>query len=231
MTAGQSSHDLSRSRDKLHGLLVVAAAFLASLAISLWAKHVSEPEQGRPPAPATTVGIVGWPKAVDVVATLPAARGLTRRTQLRGFVADGVHSNGTIDMSAAAWIRYAFQSAPGQGPQPPRVPGVVPRRNLCGRQDVFVRNNGMAAMEDQLSVVCPPVAIDPLPEPRCTLKQVWDYAAAKGAPRSALARIEYYRATAGPAWRFELSDGSFRFSIYGDCRRELSSREAVGKVP
>src|SRR5262245_33027070 len=47
--------------DKLHGLLVVGGAFVLSLGISLWAKRISEPERGEPPAPPTTAGIAGYP--------------------------------------------------------------------------------------------------------------------------------------------------------------------------
>jgi hypothetical protein len=221
-----------RGPDKLHGLLVVGGAFLLSLGISLWAKRTSEPEQGRPPAPPTTQGIVGWPNAIEPIATLSAARELTRRSLLRGMVIDGVKSDGTVDLKApGAGVRYAFQSLPGQGPQPARVPGVVPRRNLCGRQNVELRAKGLYAAPDQLDAPCLPAQTDPLPEPRCELKELWEQAVHKGAKPRQRARIEYYRAIAGPAWRFELQDGSLSFAIYGDCRRELSHGEATGSVP
>jgi hypothetical protein len=53
----------------------------------------------------------------------------------------------------------------------------------------------------------------------------------RGAPREQLAKIEYYRAQAGPAWRFELPGTPHRFSLYGDCGRELNETEAAGFVP
>jgi hypothetical protein len=221
-----------RGPDKLHGLLVVGGAFLVSLGISLCAKRISEPEQGRPPLPASTVGVVGWPGTIQALATLPAARQLTRRTLLRGIVIEGVKSDGTFDVkSAGAGARYSFQSSPGQGPQPARVPGVVPRRNLCGRQNVELRALGLYAEPDQLDAPCQPTQVDSLPEPRCTLAQIWEHALQKGATAQQRARIEYYRSAAGPAWRFELPDGSLRFSLYGDCRRELSRAESSGSVP
>lgn len=221
-----------RTPDRLHGLLVVSGAFLLSLAISLWAKRISEPEQGVPPAPPSTVGVVGWPGAVQPIASLPAARGLTRRDLLRGMVIEGVKSDGTLDVrSPGAGVRYAFQSLAGQGPQAPRVPGVVPRRNRCGRQNVELRARGLYADPDQLDAPCQPVPEDPLPEPRCQLKEIWEHALRKGASAQHLARIEYYRAAAGPAWRFEQPSASVRFSVYGDCRRELSRAEASGSVP
>ena len=44
------------------------------------------------------------------------------------------------------------------------------------------------------------------------------------------ARVEYYRAKVGPAWRFELPGTPHRFSLYGDCERKLTPVEAVGSV-
>ncbi|HET9931519.1 MAG TPA: hypothetical protein VFQ35_12550, partial [Polyangiaceae bacterium] len=115
----------TRQRDRLHGLAVVGIAFLMSLGISFWAKRVSEPEQGAPPAPPTTAGIVGWPNAVDPIKTLSVARSLTRRVLFRGMVIEGARSDGTVAASqASSRIRYVFQSPAGHGPQPPRVPGV-----------------------------------------------------------------------------------------------------------
>jgi hypothetical protein len=229
---GLTSPPAPRGPDKLHGLLVVGGAFVISLGISLWAKRTSEPEQGLPPAPPTTAGIVGFPSAVDPLATLAAARDLTRRNLLRGIVIEGVGPSGTVDLkSPGAGARYSFQSLAGQGPQPARVPGQVPRRNLCGRQRVELRAKGLYAEPDQLDAPCLPSQSEPLPEPRCKLSDLWERARAKGASSQHAARIEYYRSAAGPAWRFELPDGSVRFSIYGDCRRELSHGEATGSVP
>ena len=88
----------TRQRDRLHGLAVVGIAFLTSLGISFWAKRVSEPEQGKPPAPPTTTGIVGWPNAVDPIKTLSVARSLTRRVLLRGMVIEGARSDAAGDV-------------------------------------------------------------------------------------------------------------------------------------
>lgn len=230
--ADKSPSERLRSSDRVQGLLVVALAFLASLAISLWAKRVSEPEQSTPPLPPTSVGVVGWPNQVDAVATLRTARALTRRISLRGFVAEGVKSDGTIDVGGRKGsIRYSFQSPPGHGPQPPREPGSVPRRNLCGRQSVRVQSSGIYADADQNELPCPSRPLSPLPAPRCTLARIWQHALAREAPSDALARIEYYRAAVGPAWHFELPTANLRFSLYGDCGRELTEEEAIGFSP
>jgi hypothetical protein len=221
-----------RPRDRTLGLAIVAASFVASFAISLWAKRTSEPEQAVTPLPPTSVGVVGFPHAADAVATLPRARELTPRTLLRGFVAEGVKPNGTIDLQGgSAYVRYSFQSPPGKGPQPPRVTGVVPRRSWCGTQNVRLEKQGLYAEPDRAGVACSPVQAEPLPSPRCTLKQIWDLALEKGISPDQPARIEYYRAVAGPAWRFQVSGGGPSFSVYGDCQRELSRKEAAGNVP
>lgn len=220
-----------RAVDRAHGLMIVSLAFIASIGISLWAKRVSEPELSEPPAPPTTRGVVGWPTRVDPLKTLPAARKLTPRTMLQGFVVEGVARDGTVDIrEPGSGVRYVFQSAPGQGPQPPREPGEVPRRNLCGRQAVHIGENGMAADPDQPHAICPPTPL-PLPEPACSLDRIWQKALERRVPRRRSARIEYYRSRIGPAWRFEVQ-GVTRFSVYGgDCTRELNDTEALGSVP
>ncbi|HEY4157861.1 MAG TPA: hypothetical protein VGM29_07180 [Polyangiaceae bacterium] len=221
-----------RRRDRTRGLVIVGVAFVACLLASAWVRRASRPELSVPPAPPTTVSVVGFPKSVDAVKTLAAARALTRRSMLRGIVMDGVHSDGSVDVSESAGrISYAFQSSAGQGPQPAREPGTLARRWYCGRQSVFVRKEGMAAEVDNAEASCPVHPVDPLPEPRCTPGAVWKRALEHGAPAERLARIEYYRASAGPAWRFDQTGSKVRFSLYGDCARELTPQEAAVVSP
>jgi hypothetical protein len=222
----------ARRRDKLLGLCLIMAAFVVALGISWWAKVASRPERSEPPGPPTTEGIVGYPEAVRPVATLAAVRKLTKRRLLRGMVAEGVQSSGTVDVSEGPGrVRYTFQSPPGEGPQPPREPGTLPRRPYCGKQTVHLRKEGLVADPDIAAYPCSPVHADPLPEPRCSLRDVWVRALGHGAQPGRLARIEYYRAQAGPAWRFEIPGTPYRFSLYGDCGRELDASEAIGAVP
>lgn len=221
-----SALDAARRRDKRIGLAMIAGAFVLSLLISLWAKRVSGPELGMAPAPPTTVGIPGFPNQVDPLKVLPMARELTPRPLLRGIVVEGAASDGTVDVKVGGEIRYSFQSPAGHGPQPPRKPGVVPRRNNCGRQNVRVHAGGIAADLDQPAIPCALSPADPLPEPRCTLEKVWSAALRKGAVKNARARIEYYRSTAGPAWRIDVP-GSTRLNLYGDCERELGRSESA----
>jgi hypothetical protein len=223
--------DLARRRDRTAGLLVVAVAFLASLLISWWAKRESRPESSEPPGPPTTAGLVGYPSKVDPVQALTVARQLTKRPMLRGFVAEAVRSDGTVDLGEGPGrVRYLFQSPPGQGPQPPREPGSLPRRHYCGKQNVHLRREGMVADPDIADYPCPATHQDALPDPVCGPRDLWHHAATQGAPASRLARIEYYRSRVGPAWRFELPGTDHRFSLYGDCGRELDTAEAVGAV-
>jgi len=43
--------------------------------------------------------------------------------------------------------------------------------------------------------------------------------------------IEYFRAAAGPAWRFDAAHGKGRFVLYGDCKRELEGKDALNLAP
>lgn len=220
----------ARRRDKLIGMSMVAITFAIALGISYWAKYASRPETSEPPGPPTTAGIVGWPTKVDVVGTLAGARAVTKRALLRGISVDGVRSDGTIDLTEGPGrARYAFQSAPGQGPQPVTASGVVSRFPYCGKQDVELRREGLVADPDRPMTQCGPKAGEALPNPRCSLATIWRAAIARGIPTDKLARIEYYRASDGPAWRFEAEAGSF--VLYGDCQRELTGTAAVGRVP
>lgn len=214
------------------GLILVAASFAVCLGLSLWAKEKSRPETSLPPGPPTVAGIVGYPNAVDALATLGPARKLTPRPLLRGIVFDGVQSDGDIDVSEGPGrVRYTFQSEAGQGPQPPREPGTLPKRITCGKQNVVLRKEGLVAEPDQADYPCPPGGVEPLPEPQCSLRELWKLAKRRRVPRDRGAHIEYYRAKAGPAWRFEISGTAHRFTMYGDCKRELTGAEAHGSVP
>jgi hypothetical protein len=221
----------ARRRDKILGLAIVGITFALSLALSMWAKHASRPETSAPPGPPTTVGVIGYPYRVEVVGTLAAARAATKRNVLRGIIADGVRSDGTLDVSEGPGrARYVFQSPPGRGPQPP--PGGPGLRGVyCGRQEVHLRNEGLVAVPDQASVPCPGRVLEPLPDPQCSLGTIWQHALQRGIPADRLARIEYFRANGGPAWRFDVRDGGKRFVLYGDCRRELKGSAAASQSP
>jgi hypothetical protein len=207
-------------------------SFVFCLAISIWAKERSRPETSEPPGPPTLEGLTGFPSAVDPVASLAAARKLTKRPSLRGIVIDGAQSDGRLDLSEGPGrVRYAFQSPAGHGAQPPREPGTLPRRVTCGKQNVVLRKEGLVAEPDLADYPCAPSPVEPLPEPQCSVKDIWRLAKKRRVPKDRLAHIEYFRAKAGPAWRFEISGTPHRFTVYGDCKRELTGTDAHGTVP
>ena len=221
-----------RKRDRAIGLGIVAACFASTLGISYWSRAASTPEKASEPEPPKTEGIAGWPKKVDPIETLITARKMTKRISFRGMVASGVSPDGTLDMtSKASRVRYSFQSPSGHGPQPPRPPGTLPKRSYCGKQNIHLKPDGLVADPDIAAYPCPSRWTDALPAPRCGLKKIWDHAIAAGADGKRLARIEYYRSRAGPAWRFEIPGSRHRFSLYGDCDREIKGPQAAGSVP
>lgn len=224
--------EAARKRDRVLGLFVVILAFGIGMALSLWAKKASRPELAEPPGPPSTSGVVGYPGEVDVIKSLAGARQMTKRTLLRNIFAEGVRSDGTLDVSEGPGrARYVFQSPQGQGPQPPREPGTLPRRHYCGKQTVHMRKEGLSADPDVTDYPCPTILLDPLPEPRCGFAQIWGHAIRNGAPKNLMARIEYYRARGGPAWRFEIPGTEHRFALYGDCARQLDENEAAAVNP
>lgn len=207
---------------------------MVCLALSMWAKERSRPETSEPPGPPTTEGIFGFPNEIDGVGvTLASARKLTRRPALRGIVFDGVLANGTVDINRpGARVRYTFQSAAGHGAQPPREPGTLPKRITCGKQNVILTKQGLVAEPDLADYPCPASGVEPLPEPQCSTYEIWKAARKRKVPRDQPAHIEYFRSKAGPAWRFEIpSAPQYKFTLYGDCKREITGAEAHGSVP
>lgn len=217
-------------RDRRAGSLVIGLAFCSSLLINLAAKRHVERSMPPVPPPPTTDGIAGWPSAVDPVALLSRARQLSVRPLLRGFVATGVSEDGTIDARVTGnGIRYAFGSAREQGPPPPQGSGKRKARDYCGKQYVELASDGLGASRDAPTARCSGLGTEALPPPRCGLAQIWKSAIKRGAPTGELARIEYYRAKVGPAWRFELPSGFSR--VFGpNCKSELKGNETRGSV-
>jgi hypothetical protein len=229
---GTVPSDGDRRRDKRLGLTIIAVTFALCMGFSYWAKRASAPKGSAPPGPPSTEGIEGFPTHVDPLRVLPRARTITERSLFRGFVAEGVRSDGTVDFTAhGSTLRFSFQSPPGKGPQPPREGGTLPKRTFCGKQSVQVRAAGLVADADVATYPCPSGVDEPLPEPRCSLAQIWDKARRKGAPEDGKARIEYYRAKEGPAYRFSIPATKHRIIVYGDCERELKGKDSLGHVP
>jgi hypothetical protein len=212
-------------RDRITGFSILFVAFCAALIISWKASEAVRPNVAAEPEPPTSEGLVGYPHQVEPLNALRVARDLTERTQLRRILATGVSPDGTVDLSQpSAGIRYDFDSAAGEGPEAPRPAGTVRHARYCGRQSVHVKADGIAAEADQPRAVCRAALGSPLPEPRCSLQQLWSLAKERKPDASGVATIEYYRADEGPAWRF--SQAGLDFVIFGDCERELKGKEA-----
>ena len=221
----------ARRRDQQLGLGLIAVSFVVAMVLSWFASEAAQPETPEPPAPPTSEGLGGFPAAVDPIAALALARGLTPRKLLTGIVAEGVRSDGTVNVAdGTGLVRYHFESRSGEGPQPERPRGTLPRGRYCGRQQVVINSRGIAALPDQTTNRCRGRAPEGLPVPRCDLQQVWAKALDKGWPSDKLAKVEFYRAKAGPAWRFMLIGTKKRFVLYGDCGKELVGKDATGSV-
>lgn len=221
-----------KKRDSVAGFSILFIAFCAALIISWKASEAVRPNVASEPAAPTSEGLGGYPQQVDPLATLSVARGLTERTQLRRIVATGVASDGTVDLGQAhSGIRYDFDSALGEGPEPPRPAGTVRHARFCGRQIVHVKGDGIAAEGDQPRATCRPGLGEPLPEPRCSLQRLWSLARERDPGAAGRAVIEYYRAEEGPAWRFSLPEKQLHFTVLGDCERVLNDKEARSLGP
>jgi len=219
-------------RDRVAGFSIIFVAFAAALVISWKASDAVKPNVAPPPGPPTSDGLAGYPSRVDPVGALGTARALTGREQLRRIVAAGVAADGTVDLERAnATIRYEFDSAQGEGPEPPRPAGTVRSVHYCGRQTVHIGRDGIFADPDQPRAVCRHNTGSPLPEPRCTPARLWALARDRGAPNSGVASIEYFRAHGGPAWRFSLPEAKVGFTVFGDCERELKGKDARPIAP
>jgi hypothetical protein len=219
-------------RDRVAGFSIIFVAFAAALVISWKASEAVKPNVAPEPAPPSSEGLSGYPSQVDPVLTLSLAQSLTGRGQLRRIVATGVASNGTVDLQhASSAIRYEFDSAQGEGPEPPRPAGTVRAVHYCGRQTVNVKRDGIYADPDQPRAPCRVNTGAPLPEPRCSLDRLWAEALRRGAPASGYASVEYFRANEGPAWRFSLPEAKVNFTLFGDCERELKGKDARPIAP
>ncbi len=223
---------LRLDRDRKIGFSILFIAFCAALIVSWKAGEAVRPKVAEPPGPPTSEGLAGFPEHVDPLAALELAHTLTEREQLRRILLQGVGADGTVDMRApGAIVRYEFDSAAGEGPEPPRPVGTVRQVHYCGRQTVLIRADGIAAEPDQPRAMCRPAWGEPLPDPRCGPRQLWELALKRGASPDARANIDYYRAQEGPAWRFTLPEGPLHFTMYGDCEHELQGAGARPLVP
>lgn len=216
----------SRRCDRNWGFGVLLVAFLGALLIS-W-RSVRAVRQPSVPAPPSSEGIVGFPATVDPLASLVRARKLTRRRQLRSWMAIGVRSDGTLDLTRrTSGARFEFDSMPGSGPAPDPAPDSPAAGPYCGRQTIQLTKKGLYADPDRPRAVCLAHRAPSLPAPRCTLKTIWGQGLKHGARATDRAVIEYYRAKSSPAWKFTIPGTSVRFVLAPDCRSELTGTAAL----
>lgn len=222
-------------RDRFAGLFVLVTSMALCICLSFWAKGQARPEWSMRVSPATLRGIVGWPHAVEAVATLEAARRSSRPRELRQIVLDGVKSDGTIDVvTGPGALTYHFHNNPKK-PKLPKATGTTPaepkaqvadKPAQCPRQVVRIREDGIDPQPEMKDTRCPESTSEPLPVPTCSPRDVWLRAVSKGASIRELAHMEYYLSKAGPAWKMTLPRRWFRLALSGDCQRELSRAEA-----
>lgn len=220
--SGAAAPLASNRRELLLGLGSLFAAFVVSVLLSRHSHRVSEPVFSKAPEPASTSGLVGFPAQVDVLGNLAAARLRTARIDLVGIEARAVTEAGTVDVSTGTGeIRYTFQSAAGQGPQPPRRAGTLPARHYCGSQQVTITSLGLAEQKDQANAACDD-ALPALPAPQCGPRELWQVAKAKGVAPEHEASALYLSLNGVPVWRFEAKAAGVEFTLSAaDCKTEL----------
>lgn len=215
-------------RDRAVGLGLIAVSFFVALGISVWSKEASLPVVATEPAQPSSVGIEGFPTAVKPLALVAAANALTPREQLVGIAIVGAKADGTLDVQSGGNARYVFRSPEGKGPEPEREYGELALKKYCGFQVINLTSAGLGAAPDVSNADCKR-AIEALPQPGCSVEQLWEIGKQQGADIQVGATIEYYRASSGPAWGF--TSGSTNFSVAPDCSTLLSEEDRTPVLP
>jgi hypothetical protein len=190
----------------------------------------------RGPAPAAVEPV---PDTYDPSAELARARasaldaGLPSNGTLVSIKIDYATSDGLIHVhdthyEARAELEFASPPAPVIPPDP-SAPLGAPRHDP-GRSFDFDRSfvtvtldhNGVTALKNAFGGA---IGSDPIPDPHCTVAQVWSAAIAAGAPPSAVASLTYEQRFAGttlaraPRWHFTIRSTSFEYDVSEpDCR-------------
>lgn len=143
---------------------------------------------------------------------LAAARRVAPDAQLFRIDAEGVLPSGLVDLSMGS-VRYGFISK-ARAQRPKNVPLGAKWSPNC-QVNVWVEASGIDVRE---FVGCKETAV---PMPRCSLKQRWQAAIAKGAPKSnAIAEIGYRAGVIDgkPKWFFDIDDAFDDGPAADDCR-------------
>lgn len=179
----------------------------------------------------------GFPHRVDPVALLPAVRRAAATSlplRLISMKARYAGPQGLVDLDGPGYqgsVEYRFQEeAPPPTPVPagPKPPLGVPRTE----RPIFTTDWSMSLDRNGLNVshqLFMPGFFKAVPDPSCSVKQVWEAALDAGAPAHAVARLEYQRAIGGQAaWSFEIDGTGFRIEVSDPgCRRRTDSLNVV----
>jgi hypothetical protein len=202
------------------GTHVVLAISVAILGIAFFALKASS----SPPDPhAAVMQVPGAPHAVDPIALLPVARAQALvRESLVSIEARFVGSNGLVDLDAKGYqgsITYTFGETPPEPPRDPSLPIGAPQpyRAMPRQARVLLDLGGLRAEPVNLGY-----AGRTVPDPKCSLQDVWKAALDAGAPEGAVAIVTYqldplsslmflgrrdaasFANDSGAAWRFRI---------------------------
>jgi hypothetical protein len=160
------------------------------------------------PAPSEGVSQVpGAPSAADPVALLPAARDKSLiRHSLISIEARYVGSNGLVDLNAKGYqgsVTYTFGGTPPAPPPDPSLPLGAPQPSppMPRQARVTLDLSGMRA--EPVLFGFSGVAV---PDPKCSLADVWKAAREAGAPEGAVAIVTYKRDPLSPLSLFGRRD-------------------------
>lgn len=182
----------------MFAFLGISVAILATGYLMLRSSASSAPDDPF----AAVRDLPGAPHAVDPVALLPRARLMARSMQyLVSIEARYVASTGLVDLRAPTYmgtIAYTFgERPPDPAPNPSAPLGApAPRGGMPSQAKVVVDLQGMKADPVLLGF-----SGQEVPEPKCTLAQVWSAARGAGAPEGAVAIVTYQRDPLNPLSR------------------------------
>jgi hypothetical protein len=199
--------------------VLVAAGIIGAVAIASGKRHAAFEMAG----PASS--IPGFPNAVDPSALVTMARNEARLggdARLVGIRVTYVGSNGRVNLRGQGYdgrIAYSFievlkdqpapsSSAPLGAPQPMKP---SPRTST-----VSVTSTG-TSFEPMILIMTD----EPVPDPQCTVEQVWAAAHAAGAPNEAIAVLSYGMKHVfdrssfvnKPRWDFSIEGTRFKYEI------------------
>ena len=212
--------------------LIAAACAIALLVVYFAGRTQTEPEI----APA----IPGAPHAVDAMALLAEARRLAgERKELVSIQASYVKSDGLLDLEGPGYagsVIYTFvDPTPPDPPADPSLPLGAPKPSSPPPTQTRVILNHSGFQVDH-AFFGPGQSI---PEPHCSIRDVWRAAIAAGAPSEAVAIITYRHDTSlamtpdgkldrrdGPIWQFRIQGTNHDHDIDPATCRVIPRRHA-----